>query len=633
MGDCDICGEGAVYICVPCKLIFCYKHKAIHEKRKLTVHLSRQTALILISNPLKSSYSEKTQLKKSSLIYYPHNQYSTDMQEHCSDQFANIYKHFKKSRLMQTNDAVSALAHDYQIFLEAHTSGASDFLITYDNKYIISCIGKVMKIWNFESYRQEAILKGHDARISCMTSSRDSKYIVTGSADKTIRIWNLITRTQESVLQGHDRTVFSVRITNDNKYIISTSFPLPIRIWNFQNKNQEYLINEYVHRDSSRRGMHDLISFTDISNNEKYLISPFDDGILVWNLQEKVQETVLIMDKIGKDQINVIVLSSDSQFIIAGYKHGSIIIWNREESKQEAVLEGYNDVVYFLHLTMDNKYIVSGTDHVRIWNFHLKTLEAVLPHGQEVVDCLTVTSDDKYIIYALSDYSIRIWDFQGKQKFAVLKGHTSFISKIAVTRYNDRIITNCNGRTIRIWSLHEKRLLYTLPGHNKPVASIAISRDNKYILSGSFDCTLRIWNTQEKTQETVLIGHTGCVTCVGFTSDNKHILSASNDKTVRIWKLRERRLRARINGNIDSAVATTNCHNYKYIAPGSNDKIARRWIILTWKMKRKGAILKVGVKGMKSIVITPCRKYIVSGFGNDTLRVWKLSHSLKNFFK
>ena len=62
MDECIVCGEKALYICKPCKGLFCEEHKALHEKNKNKVHVfeeigvnldSRQTKIIVENLSLK----------------------------------------------------------------------------------------------------------------------------------------------------------------------------------------------------------------------------------------------------------------------------------------------------------------------------------------------------------------------------------------------------------------------------------------------------------------------------------------------------------------------------------------------------------------------------------------------------
>ena len=73
-------------------------------------------------------------------------------------------------------------------------------------------------------------MKGHTNYVRTVAVTRDNKYIISGSEDKTIRIWNLLEKRQETVLQGHLNGVDSVAVTSDNKYIVSGSFDNTIRI-------------------------------------------------------------------------------------------------------------------------------------------------------------------------------------------------------------------------------------------------------------------------------------------------------------------------------------------------------------------------------------------------------------------
>ena len=77
-----------------------------------------------------------------------------------------------------------------------------------------------------------AKLKGHTSSIVTLAVTRDNKYIISGSWDKTIRVWNLLQKTQETVLNGHTDAVNSVLVTSNNKFVISGSSDKTIRVWN-----------------------------------------------------------------------------------------------------------------------------------------------------------------------------------------------------------------------------------------------------------------------------------------------------------------------------------------------------------------------------------------------------------------
>ncbi len=61
--------------------------------------------------------------------------------------------------------------------------------------------------------------------------SKDGKYIVSGSWDKSIKIWERETGNQIQTLKGHSSGVTSVAFSKDEKYIISGSDDKSIKIW------------------------------------------------------------------------------------------------------------------------------------------------------------------------------------------------------------------------------------------------------------------------------------------------------------------------------------------------------------------------------------------------------------------
>jgi WD40 repeat protein len=74
---------------------------------------------------------------------------------------------------------------------KGHTDSATTVIHIPNTKYIISgSHDKTLIIWNYESYEHINTLKCHDDFVTSLTHIKNTKYIVSGSEDKSVKIWN-----------------------------------------------------------------------------------------------------------------------------------------------------------------------------------------------------------------------------------------------------------------------------------------------------------------------------------------------------------------------------------------------------------------------------------------------------------
>ena len=83
--------------------------------------------------------------------------------------------------------------------------------------------------------KQLYLIEGaHDGIIKTVTVSTDSKYIVSGSTDRTIKIWSIQDKKQLPFCfnDTYKDSINSVVFSKDSKYIVSGSNDKTIHIWN-----------------------------------------------------------------------------------------------------------------------------------------------------------------------------------------------------------------------------------------------------------------------------------------------------------------------------------------------------------------------------------------------------------------
>ena len=294
--------------------------------------------------------------------------------------------------------------------------------------------------------------------------------------------------------------------------------------------------------------------------NLRYL--PTDD------VKQALEQECSLFLEAHTDSVYCIAVTMDNKYIISGSVDKTIRIWDLQNKIQDCILRGHSAEVKSVAVTRDSKFIVSGSfdTTIRIWDLQNKMQTHILTGHTDRVRAVAITSDNKYIVSASKDNSVRIWKLENKTIFAVMEGHTREINSVIITNDDKYVVSASDDKTIRIWSIQAKATVSVLQGHSLDVTSLAITSDGMYLISSSLDMSIRIWNFQRQKLEAELSGHRGGIWSVAITNDNNYIVSGSADCTIRIWSIRERKQMLAFNAHNDCIAGIVLSSDNEYIS-------------------------------------------------------------------
>ena len=114
--------------------------------------------------------------------------------------------------------------------LEGHTGGVSCVsVIERDGVASGSKRDNVLRVWNTDSGEIQCALEEHTGNISCLAVLTDGR-IVSGSRDGTLRIWDAAGRDLDIVHEGHSKGVLCVTVLADSRYVVSGSVDKTLRV-------------------------------------------------------------------------------------------------------------------------------------------------------------------------------------------------------------------------------------------------------------------------------------------------------------------------------------------------------------------------------------------------------------------
>ena len=177
-------------------------------------------------------------------------------------------------------------------------------------------------------------LVGHEQGITCMAFSPDSRWVVTGSYDRTARLWDLKAANptaQPVVLKGHDGDVTAVAFSPDNRWVVTGSVDRTARLWDLK-------------------------------------------------AADPAAQPVVLKGHDG--EVRALAFSPDSRWVVTGSSDSTARLWDlkaADPAAQPIVLKGHKGLVLAVAFSPDSRWVVTGSSDstARLWLLQIEDLLAL----------------------------------------------------------------------------------------------------------------------------------------------------------------------------------------------------------------------------------------------------------------
>lgn len=385
-----------------------------------------------------------------------------------------------------------------------------------------------IRLIDLKRNRIVAKLTGHTDVVFTIGFSKDGKYIVSGSGDKTVRVWDVNRKREVAKLRGHKKSIYGVAFSPDGKRVVSGAYDSKVILWDWRNKS---IISTGLEHSKK-------VQCVAFSPNGKYFASgSYDKRVLLWD--GETGDFIKQIDKY-KGTVKVVTFSADSKKLFAS--QSSENIYAIPSGEKLMTIDGHTYANKGAFYGRTGKYIAVGgssSNNILVLNTETqKVLARIKSKGKPRRNVgfgsgLKVGFGSKYKSGGNSKGRLDM-----SFDFATLKLNTHDIvqenfTKTRTTR-KDYTLKKSGGYKL-YWK--EDKFIKNSSGVDGWIYSYTYTPNKKNIVMGNgFGINVHYYNGKKLR---ALIGHTGSVRGVSVSPDGRYLLSASLDQTVSIWDIRD----------------------------------------------------------------------------------------------
>jgi len=357
--------------------------------------------------------------------------------------------------------------------------------------------GSTPHLWESESGKLRAVLKGYAHQLTNAVFSPDSRKLLTSSDyDDTVPIYDTASgQLLQRIKNSEEGGVLSAVFSPDSRSVLNADGE-HARLWNAENGTPLAAIGGDVSAPSNAR----------FSRNGRELVTFDGEGVCLRSAKTRKlrrflegQQGRLFWADYRPSIKRVLAVFTTPSY---GWPHqrgkGSACLWDSETGKIMATMRGYK-----------SPQVVAGFS----------------PSGK-----LVLTAGDR---------KAHIWDAVSGKQLAALSGHSAAIAAWAFSPDGTLLVTAARSTAFmgkhdpnpRLWQTQTGKLRAVLVGHSVGVQSVSFSKDGRWILTTSDDGTARLWRAKTGQLQAVLTGYGSDVMQGSFSPDGRRFVTASHSIT------------------------------------------------------------------------------------------------------
>lgn len=497
-----------------------------------------------------------------------------------------------------------------------HSGWLRSLVFSKNGKYLISgSEDKTLKLWDTEDMRLIRTLRGHRDSVRDVALSSDGNTAASGSGDGTVKLWDISTGKCTATFQAGS-SINSVAFSPDGRTLASGSIGSQIMLWDVKSGTCT----------ATLKGHTSWIESLCFSSDGKLLLSGSsnykdrsDDTVRIWDVKSGKCLNVL---KGHKDGVVSAAFSPDGKTAASASEDKTVKVWDVATGRCLRSIEGFSGELQALSFSPDGREIAAcgrGKD-IHVYDAAKGTLLKTFTGKSTRITALCYSMDGKRLAAGDSDWRITLWDNSSGKIIKVFTDNSGWVSALCFSP-DGTGIASARLRT-DVLSITEGRPSGEF-NSEAGVYSVVYSRDGRAIIAGYSNGTIEAVSSPSLKSIRKLIGHTGAVYSLAVSPDGKLIASGGEDKTLRLWDSSTGKCLAVLDGHRDKVRSVTFTPDGRSVISGSSDETVKVWNVAaktcTMTLKDKNSHYSV-----YAVACSPDGRILASGNSDGTVRLWDL---------
>lgn len=374
------------------------------------------------------------------------------------------------------------------------------------------------RLWNREGMALGS-LQGHGGRLDSGYWDRDGRHVITSGTDGAIRRWDVDLAVVAHPRRAHTASIVDLAVSKDDRWALTASDDKSVVLWD----QRAHQLRAQLRHDAK-------VQSVAFAADDSSALTVDDAGAArIW----RVPDGALLV-KLGAVNIAAASYTHDAGVIVTAGEH-SVMFWTTAGQELGTIPLGYAADRLVIDPSGRWLFVRGATSSILVIDLESRTAVKHLAIRDSKVRGIAA---DASRVAITDGRSIRLWQLGSWDPVGELVGHRSAVAELwflvdgrLVSTASDTVLvwgadgqlcgrlaggervfdvsasadgafiaTTSNDGAVRIWDAARYRRLLVLPGHRLPAHDVHVTHDSASVLSAGSDGRLVTWEIDHRSR-------------------------------------------------------------------------------------------------------------------------------------